>query len=36
MLLIALAVVAGALVLLNWPQVSAFAHISQIEHAIGL
>ena len=22
--------------LVNWPQVSAFAHISQIEHAIGL
>jgi len=40
MLLIALAVVAVVIVILNWSQVSAVAHIAQIEseieHVIGL
>lgn len=40
MLLVAVAVVAVAVAILNWSQVSAFAHISQIEneieHVIGL
>jgi hypothetical protein len=40
MLLAAVAVVGLAIVILNWTQVSAFAHIGQIEaeieHAVGL
>ncbi|MGA3310958.1 MAG: hypothetical protein ABSD08_20455 [Xanthobacteraceae bacterium] len=40
MLLIAVAIVAVAVVVLNWSQVSAFAHIGQIEteieHVVGL
>jgi hypothetical protein len=40
MLAVAAAVVAVAVVILNWSQVSAFAHINQIEaeieHAVGL
>jgi hypothetical protein len=40
MLLIALGVVAIGVVLMNWPQVSAFAHVAQIEneieHVVGL
>ena len=39
-LLVAAAVVAVAIMILNWSQVSAFAHIAQIEseieHVIGL
>jgi hypothetical protein len=39
MLFIALAIAAVAVLLLNWPQVSSFAHLaqiqSQIEHAVG-
>ncbi len=39
MLFIALAITAVAVVLLNWPKVSSFAHLaelqSQIEHAVG-
>ncbi len=40
MLLIAIAVVAVAIVLVNWPHVAAFVHIAQIEseieHVFGL
>ncbi len=40
MLLIALTVVAVGIVIVNWSQVSAFAHIAQIEseieHVVGL
>jgi hypothetical protein len=35
MLLMALVVVAIGAAVLNWSQVSAFAHIPQIEHALG-
>jgi hypothetical protein len=40
MLLVALAVVAAAVVILNWPQLSANPHVVQIkadiQHAVGL
>jgi hypothetical protein len=40
MLLVAVAVVAVAVAIVNWSQVSAYAHISQIEneieHVVGL
>jgi hypothetical protein len=35
MLFVAIAVVAAAVALVNWPQVSAFAHVSEIKHAVG-
>jgi hypothetical protein len=35
LMLMALAVLCAGAILLNWTQVSAFAHIAQIEHAIG-
>jgi hypothetical protein len=35
LMLMALAVVCAGAIMLNWAQVSTFAHIAQIEHAIG-
>ena len=35
-LLIALGVVLGIVVIVNWAEISAFAHIPQIKHALGL
>lgn len=35
LVLMALAVVCAGAILLNWSQVSAFAHIATIEHAVG-
>jgi hypothetical protein len=35
LILMAIAVVCAGAILLNWSQVSAFAHIAQIEHAVG-
>jgi hypothetical protein len=35
MLFVAIIVVAAAVLLVNWPQVSAYAHVSEIKHAVG-
>jgi hypothetical protein len=35
LILMGLAVLCAGAILLNWAQVSAFAHIAQIEHAVG-
>lgn len=35
-LLIALGVVLGVVVIVYWAEISAFAHIPQIKHALGL
>ena len=35
LILMALVVICAGAIMLNWTQVSAFAHIAQIEHAIG-
>jgi hypothetical protein len=36
LVLMAIAVACAGAIMVNWAQVSAFAHIAQIEHAIGL
>jgi hypothetical protein len=35
-LMIALGIILGVVVIVFWPQISAFAHISQIRNALGL